>query len=156
VHIEFTHARTPEYFRRRFAAGAQRAAAPYSTAAAILGFAGLVVILGGEAATVSLLIGVPLLVAAAVLGAVAAWRWKRELTVRDGWLSPRTWRLTDEKFHSSTDESSAELAWSEFRSFLVQDDAYILYLPSGKVYDIPREPLTPEQEAELVAFFRTP
>ncbi|GIE32889.1 hypothetical protein Ait01nite_059340 [Actinoplanes italicus] len=155
MHIEFTHARTPDYFKRRFAAGAQRAAAPYSTAAAVFGFAGLIIILGGEAAPTSLLIGVPLLVVAAVFTAVAGWRWKKESTVRDGWLSPRTWRLTDEKFHSSTDESSADIEWSEFRSFLVQDDAYILFLPGGKVYDIPREPLTPEQDAELVKFFRT-
>ncbi|MEU4624045.1 YcxB family protein [Actinoplanes sp. NPDC023801] len=155
MHIEFTHARTPEYFRRRFAAGAQRAAAPYTTIAAVLGFAAVIVILGGEATPTSLLIGVPLLVAAALLIAVAWWRWKREVTVRDGWLSPRTWRLTNESFRSSTDETTVEAAWSEFRSFLVQDDAYILHLSTGKVYDIPREPLTPEQDAELVAFFRT-
>jgi hypothetical protein len=156
VHIEFTHTRTPGYLRHRLTAGAQRATAPWTTTAAVLAVAGVVVVLGGEAAPGSLLIGIPLLVAAAVIAAVAWWRWKRAVAVQDGWLSPRTWRLTDERFHTSGDGNSADVEWTEFTSFLVQDDAYVLTRSTGEVYDIPREPLTTEQDAELVAFFRTP
>jgi hypothetical protein len=156
VHIEFTHTRAPEYLRPRLVAGAQRATAPWTTTAAVLGVAGVVVVLGGEAAPGSLLIGIPLLGVAAVIAAVAWWRWRRAIAVPDGWLSPRTWRLTDERFHSAGEEGSAEVEWPEFTSFLVQDDAYVLTRSTGEVYDIPREPLTAEQDAELVAFFRTP
>ncbi|MEU8660790.1 YcxB family protein [Actinoplanes philippinensis] len=47
-----------------------------------------------------------------------------------------------------------EIAWTDFVSFRATDDAYVLRHRAGEIYDVPREPLSPDQDAEFAAFLR--
>ncbi|GAA4929891.1 YcxB family protein [Actinoplanes utahensis] len=152
MHIEFTHTRTPEYFRRQFARGADMIVGPVRMVGVIVAFAALFIALAGEFAPKALFTGGALLALAAALFGFAFWRWKRAVTVPESWLNPRTWVLTTTSFTSSTENSSAEVDWSAFGSVQVTEQAYLLVTRQAKIYDIPREPLTAEQDAELRAF----
>ncbi|AEV85369.1 hypothetical protein ACWT_4349 [Actinoplanes sp. SE50] len=60
--------------------------------------------------------------------------------------------LTRKEFKSRTAETSTELPWSAFTWLWQDDDAYLLRTGDGKTWDIPREPLTAEQDAVLAGF----
>jgi hypothetical protein len=152
VHIEFTHSRTPEYFRRRFGPAGAVLAAPFQRLAAAGIVIAVVIVLAGEASRKSLLTGGALLLTAAMMDLIGRRRRQREVTVSAGWLAPRTWVLTDDSFTSYTDQSSNEFAWPVFRTLLETPDAYVLGTGRPKYYDIPREPLDALQDAELRAF----
>jgi hypothetical protein len=154
VHIEFTHARTRAYFRRVLSAGAERKAQPYVVATLTLLAIALLLALGGEFSANALLLAVPLAVLALVPLAVAGWQWRRAVTVPASRLTPRTWTLTGESYASRTADSSTEIAWPDFVSFRATDDAYVLRHRAGATFDIPREPLTADQDTELAAFLR--
>jgi hypothetical protein len=169
VHIEFTHARTRPYFRRVLAAGAKRKAQPFAVAAGAVAFPALCIAVGGEFSRNALLIAVPLAVLSLLPLAVAAWLWRREVTVPDTRLAPRTWTLTHESYSSQAASPAAPsptasatasavsatvIAWPEFVSFRATDDAYVLRHRAGATYDVPREPLSPDQDIELADFLR--
>ncbi|PWK51458.1 hypothetical protein BC793_102487 [Actinoplanes xinjiangensis] len=154
VHIEFTHARTRPYFRRILAAGAKRKAQPYAVAAgAVASVAGFVAV-GGEFSRNALLLAVPLLVLALVPLAIAGRLWRREITVPDARLAPHTWTLTGAGYSSRAAGPPTDIAWPEFVSFRATDDAYVLRHRAGGIYDVPREPLSTDQDTELAAFLR--
>jgi hypothetical protein len=163
VHIEFTHARTRPYFRRVLLATAKRKTQPFTGAAGAFLVVTLVIAIGGELSADALLIAaLPAVLVLATL-AVAGWLWQRALTVPDDRLAPRTWTLTSETYSSrgfSADsgpgapESSTDIAWPDFVSFRTTDDAYVLRHRTGATFDIPRAPLSPEQDTELAAFLR--
>ncbi|MEU4157452.1 YcxB family protein [Actinoplanes sp. NPDC026670] len=154
MHIEFTHARTRAYFRRVLSAGAERKAQPYAIAGATLLAVALLLAVGGEFSGNSLLLAVPLAVLALVPLATAGWHWRRAISVPDSRLAPRTWTLTEESYASRTDGSTTEIAWPDFVSFRATDDAYVLRHRGGATFDIPREPMTAEQDTELGTFLR--
>jgi hypothetical protein len=166
VHIEFTHARTRPYFRRVLLPAAKRRTQPFTVASGGFLIATLVIAIGGEFSADSLLIAaLPAVLTVATL-AVAGWLRQRALTVPDDRLAPRTWTLTDETYSSrgasgasagsgpAAPESSTDIAWPDFVSFRTTDDAYVLRHRTGATFDIPREPLGPEQDTELAVFLR--
>ncbi|WP_433791431.1 YcxB family protein [Actinoplanes sp. CA-252034] len=154
MHIEFTHARTRPYFQRVLASGAKRRSQPLALAAGAVGFAALVVAVGGEFSTNALLIAAPAAVLALVLLAVAGALWRRATTVPDSRLAPCTWILTGDAYSSRAAGSTTEIAWPEFVSFRATEDAYLLRHRAGATHDVPREPLSPGQDTELAAFLR--
>ncbi len=154
MHIEFTYARTRAYFRRVLAAGAKRKVQPYLVATGTILAIALLLAVGGEFSAKALLLAIPLAALALVPLALAGRRWRRAVTVPDSRLTPRTWSLTGEAYASRTDDSSTEIVWSDFVSFRATDDAYVLRHRAGATFDIPREPLTAEQDTELATFLR--
>ncbi|BEL12205.1 hypothetical protein Q0Z83_103960 [Actinoplanes sichuanensis] len=154
MHIEFTHARTRAYFRRVLAAGAERKAQPYVVAAVTILAVALLLAVGGEFSANALLLAGPLAVAALIPLAFAGWLWRRGVTVPASRLAPRTWTLTEESYASRTADSTTEIAWPDFVSFRTTDDAYVLRHRAGATFDVPREPMTADQDTELAAFLR--
>ncbi|WP_430783530.1 YcxB family protein [Actinoplanes sp. G11-F43] len=125
MHIEFTHTRSPAYWQSKSGPIAR----PTAGAPTALG------------------------AAASVLARfLAQWSDGHSRRPSEGMLRPRTWVLTDDLFVSYTDRTSTEYAWPSLTMLTTLDDAYLLRSPAGKIVDIPREPLTPEQDAELSAF----
>jgi len=66
--------------------------------------------------------------------------------------TPRSWLLTDERLESKTELSIVRHDWSVFRHVMVRNHAYLLIKSPGVVIDVPREPMTKEQDAEFKAF----
>ncbi|AEV87717.1 hypothetical protein ACWT_6705 [Actinoplanes sp. SE50] len=152
MHIEFTHARSQEYFHRRFAGAGSKVARPFAIPAAILGVLGWLVCCAAGSVRSELAAGGVLIAVAAALAGVAFLRWRQEVVVPADWREPRTYVLTDESFTSWTAKTSAKLAWSAFTWLRQEDDAYLLRTIAGRTWDIPREPLTAEQDAVLAGF----
>jgi hypothetical protein len=154
VRIEFTYARPPEYFSEAVRPAARRARdvalgvqAIGVVAAVILGL-----VLGGTTG---------LLVVVAVV-AIAAWRarnaWLRyvaALEVPPEYSTPRHYLLTDESLSTDTDLTSSTWTWDAVRYASVLPQAFVLAQAAGPVFDVPRAPLTAEQDAELLQEIRT-
>ncbi|GGN60735.1 hypothetical protein GCM10010112_17300 [Actinoplanes lobatus] len=156
MHIEFTAARSPEYYRNRFPDRTSRAAKILSAVVVPIGIVAVFVVVGGEFSPNALVTGGLLILAA--IAAIGCARWlavraaRRTAPVPESELIPHDWVLTDERLVASTAESSTEYEWSAFEAMFVLDDAYLLRTGTGRIADIPRAPLTPEQDAELRTF----
>ncbi|MBO3742818.1 YcxB family protein [Actinoplanes flavus] len=156
MHIEFTYARSPEYYRNKFPARTSRAAKPLFASVAPIGFLAVFIVLGGELSPKALMTGGLLLLAA--IAAIGSALWlsaraaRRPPEAPESALVPRVWALTGERLVVSKTESSIEYDWSVFTAMWVLDDAYLLRTATGGIIDIPRAPLTPEQDAELRTF----
>ena len=151
VRIEFTFTRGPKYFAvaepdSRHDTWPLAPAAGFGIAAGGL----LIVVLSGEIR--ALIAGGLLALAGLALLVVRRLVIRTDKGVAPGFLTPRTWLLTDERLESSTELSTARYSWSSFRSVVVVDQAYLLVRPGPTVIDVPRSPLTEEQDAEFAAF----
>ncbi|HWS32807.1 MAG TPA: YcxB family protein [Actinoplanes sp.] len=156
MHIEFAYARTPEYFRNKFQPEPSRAAVLLHYLVIPIVFLALFILVFGGLAPKAVLTGGGLIVLAVVVAVLSRTLARRAARIStrpaDGMLTLRTWVLTDELMASHTTESSAEFTWSSFTSLWTMDDAYVLRTAAGRAIDIPREPLTPEQDTELNTF----
>lgn len=148
MRIEFTFSRDAEYFRVQLIPAARCANLPWlliGLAVVAVGFAFMAVldqILAGAGVVV---VGV---------GVLIVWRVRMAamVTVPLSWQSPRRWLLTDEGIESSSALTSTEYAWSTFRFGEAMRSAYLLVQDGHVIVDIPRQPLTADQDAELQAF----
>lgn len=158
MHIEFTFSRTPEYWQGKFTAERSRIGTLAGFLVPPVAILALFILVFGEFSPAAALTGGALVLLAVAAGVLARTLHRRaardSLRPADALLTPRTWVLTDETLVSFTDQSSAEFPWSSFTALSTMDDTYLLWNTSGKTIDIPREPLTPEQDAELAALLR--
>ncbi|WP_433796131.1 YcxB family protein [Actinoplanes sp. CA-252034] len=148
MRIEFTFGRDAEYFRGQLARGARRATFP-------LLLLGLIAVAAGFAVMALLdriLLGALVVVAGVAVLIVWQVRLAAMMTVPLAWQSPRRWLLTDDGVESSSEVTSAEFAWSTFRSGEATKQAFLLFQEGHVMVDIPRRPLSPEQDAQLDAF----
>lgn len=155
MRIEFTYSRDGAYFRQQLMPGARRATALLLIAATVLLVAGMVMagLLHPTAAVT--VIGGGLIVAGLVL-LVVRWRRVRAMvTVPPSWNSPRQWLLTDDGLESSSALTSSQHAWSTFRTGTKLETAYLLVQDGNVIIDIPRQPLSREQDGELQSFLTT-
>jgi hypothetical protein len=153
VRIEFTFSRDADYFRRHLLPGARLRTKALRNAAgfAIAAGAALAAAYREKAAGPGLGAG---LVLAGMLALLARHRWiVKMITVSAAMQTPRRWMLTVDGLESTTKLTFARYAWSTFRSGHVRDNAYLL-LHDGHLIDIPRLPLTAEQDSELNAFLQ--
>ncbi|MFC4072002.1 YcxB family protein [Actinoplanes subglobosus] len=148
MRIEFTFSRDAEYFRVQLIRAARRANLPWlliGLAVLAAGFAALFVLEQVVVGVVVVIVGVAVLVIWQIR--VAAM-----VTVPLSWQSPRRWLLTDDGIESSSELTSAEYAWSTFRFGEATRVAYLLVQDGHVIVDIPRRPLTDDQDAELRDF----
>ncbi|MFI7602259.1 hypothetical protein [Actinoplanes sp. NPDC049681] len=152
MRIEFTFSRDGDYFRRQLTPGARQATVPLLAGGGALVVAGVVVAGALHFTAAVTVIGLALTLAGLALLVVRSRRVRTMVTVPGSWHSPRRWLLTDQGLESSTALTSAAHAWSTFRGGKVRDNAYILVQDGPVIVDIPRLPLTREQDEELCAF----
>ncbi|MBW6435991.1 YcxB family protein [Actinoplanes hulinensis] len=156
MQIEFTHARSPEYYRNRFPDRTSRTAKILAALVYPIGIVAVFIVVGGEFSPNALVTGGLLILSA--IAAIGCARWlavraaRRTAPAPEAELVPHDWVLTDERLVASTAESSTEYEWSAFEAMWVLDDAYLLRTATGRTVDIPRAPLTTEQDAELRTF----
>ncbi|GAA0464803.1 hypothetical protein Aca07nite_79230 [Actinoplanes capillaceus] len=156
MHIEFTDTRSPEYYRNMFPDRTSRAARILAALVAPIGIVAVFIVVGGEFSPNALVTGgLLILTTIAVIGCarfLAVRAARRTASVPVAEPTPHDWMLTDDRLVASTAESSTEYEWSAFAALFVLDDAYLLRTGTGQIVDIPRAPLTAEQDAELRTF----
>lgn len=153
MRIEFTYARDPEYFRRQLTPAANEDTQWPRTIGQVLLFAAVAVPVVLHGRPIALEIGAALLVAGGLLLGYAIRKRHRMVTVAASWLGDRTWLLTDAGFESRTEKTLALYSWAGLQPHRTLPGAYLLTTRlTGTIIDVPRKPLTSEQDAELGAF----
>jgi hypothetical protein len=148
VRIEFTYVREPGYFQDPRLGAPDRSSTPRYIFATVICVAGVAAV-GIRDTTGGIVTGASL-VAAGLLLVVLTRRASRESVVAPaGATSPRRWVITEHGLTSSTEVTSAEYRWSAFRRLIVWPHAYLLRTSNGIIIDIPRQPLTPEDDTAL-------
>jgi hypothetical protein len=147
VRIEFTFSRDEAYFRELAGPWVR-----YRTLA--LDIAGWVALLVGLA-TISgaAVVGVAIGTAGLVLLVIGRVLRRRLVTMPAAMAAPRRWLVTDDGVTSHGELSDTEHAWTVVRQAGVLPSAYVLHLTgSPLMVDLPRSPLTADQDAELRTF----
>ncbi|GAB7042894.1 MULTISPECIES: hypothetical protein [Catenuloplanes] len=157
MRIEFTYARPREYFREQRAQAGRAAAAPSLLGGVLLlaaGIAwGLTALLSAGIKDELALAGPALVLIGVGLCIRAHDRWQDELAVPASWCTPRDWLITDEALESSTPIGSTTWNWAGIRYAVRIPHAYFFRAEEGgRSFDVPRAPLTDEQEQTLEDF----
>ncbi|GAA2632906.1 YcxB family protein [Paractinoplanes durhamensis] len=153
MRIEFTFSRGPDYFSTIMVPGNVLRTRPLWVTGwfgVVAGLA-LAVLLGGELRALG--VGAGLVLAGAALLLVRTWLIRAD-RVPESFLSSRRWLLTDEYVESRTDLTVARHYWAGFRAAAILDHLYMLFCDRGPMLDVPREPLTAEQDEQFAAFLR--
>jgi len=152
VRIEFTVSRSQEYFSALVRPDVRRVTRRGVLQAAAAFVAAPLLVLVSEGEGVGTALGI-LCVAAAAGLLLRLRRCVRATHVPPyGFTSPRTWVITDHGLDSSTDLTRLWWAWKGLRDVDVRSGAYVFRHKSGALFDVPRAPMTPSDEAELSAF----
>ena len=68
---------------------------------------------------------------------------------------PRQWTITDEQLRAGNQLGSVRWNWNQVRLVVEYPEVYLLYqstLPLTASFDVPRDVLAPEQDAQLRMF----
>jgi hypothetical protein len=154
VRIEFMYVREPGYFQDPRLVATGRSSTPRYIFAAVICMAGVLAI--GVRDTPGGVVTGACLVAAGLLLVVLTRRASRDsVAVPAGATSPRRWVITEHGLTSSTEVTSAEYRWPAFRRLIVWPHAYLLRTGEGIIIDVPRQPLTPDEDIALRAVLRS-
>ncbi|MET7402691.1 YcxB family protein [Dactylosporangium sp. NPDC005572] len=154
MRIEITYAKPQAYYRRHLAAGAMRALWLRLTVVAGLAVLGSLVVAYGddvEGFTAVWIGGIFVVFIAGVLWG-ARRRYVELVTAPDFWCEPRTYVVDDEGLHRGHDLSAVTYRWPLVLRVTVIPEAFVFHLEHYGIFDLPRAPLTGEQEAELQQF----
>jgi len=149
VRIEFTFSRGPEYFREQLRRGAMLAVRRMLLLGAVLAVAGALAVLLGQGEGAATVVGAGAVLMAVLLPLRARRTFVAAVTVPASWCGLRTYVITDEELESSSEMTSVRWRWTAVRRVEVRPAAYLFWQDGPAVFDLPREPLTPGQEAEL-------
>ena len=79
----------------------------------------------------------------------------RRRLAADAGREPRQWTINDNGLRSGNRLGSVHWTWIRVRRVVERPDVYLLYQsdsPHTATFDVPRDPLTPDQDSELRAF----
>ncbi|MFC4044525.1 YcxB family protein [Dactylosporangium siamense] len=157
MHIEFTFARPQKYFRTYAAPKARHAALPGVLTAGVLVLLGYAVVGFVDDIAWSWLPAGPTVIGFFVIPTgYALWRaWRSYaalMNVPEFLSLPRQYRVDDEALHASTDLSAVTYRWPLVQTVWVTPEAYVFGVRNFGILDLPRVPLTEQQDAELRAF----
>jgi hypothetical protein len=152
MRIEFTHARSPEYFRSLQRPEAMRAVRRVAGTALGLAAVGVLLVVGSQGEGVGTLVGIPAAVASLMLPFTARRVYVETVTVPASWTESRTFMITDDGLESTSSLTSVMWAWAAVRRVEPRPEAYVFWQDGGPMFDVPRQPLTAEQEQSLRAF----
>ncbi|MCU7729072.1 YcxB family protein [Actinoplanes sp. KI2] len=79
----------------------------------------------------------------------------RRLVAADANREPRRWAIDDDGLRSGNRLGSVHWTWAQVHRAVEYPDRYLLYQsdnPHTATFDVPREPLTPDQDDEFRAF----
>jgi hypothetical protein len=151
VRIEFSYARGPEYFRSLLRPHARRVARRILLAALIWAGLGTASLFAAQGEGWGVFAGFVALVFAVVLPLRAYHSYEDAVAMPTTASAERTYVITDEALESSTDLTSSRWNWAAVRRMRIVPVAYVFWTDGSASFDLPREPLSPEQDAELRA-----
>ncbi|MEV6841860.1 YcxB family protein [Actinoplanes sp. NPDC051411] len=151
MHVEFTFVRSAEFFRRQLSPFVSQKLAFTRTAALVAVFASVAVPIATQGSREGIDFGVALLIMGGLLLAGALRRRNRMLRIPGSMLAECRWLLTDDRLELGTPDTLTRLSWSRLRLARVLPDAYVLAAAEGVSVGIPREPLSPADDAQLRA-----
>lgn len=152
MHIEFSHRRSPEYFREQLGPGAKRGVRRILLVGFAVAVVGSLVVLVSQGEGAATVVGFGALVVAVLLPLRARRTFHAAVTVPAAWCGSRTYLITDEGLESSSQVTSSRWSWQAVRRVDERPEAYLFWQDGPSVFDLPREPMTADQEAVLRAF----
>jgi hypothetical protein len=152
MRIEFSYARSPEYFRSLQRPEALRAVRRVGGIALGLAAVGVLLVVGSQGEGVGTLVGIPAAVASLMLPFTARRVYVEAVTVPASWTESRTFMVTDDGLESTSSLTSVMWAWAAVRRVEPRPEAYLFWQDGGPMFDVPRQPLTAEHEQSLRAF----
>jgi hypothetical protein len=152
MRIEFTYARSPQYFRGLLRPTAFRAARRVAGTALGLAAVGVLLVVGSQGEGVGTLVGIPAAVASLMLPFTARRVYVEALTVPASWTESRRFMVTEDGLESTSSLTSVMWAWPAVRRVEPLPEAYVFWQDGGPMFDVPRQPLTVEHEQSLRAF----
>lgn len=152
MRIEFTFSRSPDYFREQLKPGAKRAVRRTLLTACALAVGGSSAVWISQGEGAATVVGFATIVVALLLPLRARRMFAAAVTVPVAWCSPRTYLITDDGLESSTDLTSSRWSWQAVRRVDERPEAYLFWQDGPRMFDLPREPMTTGQEAELRAY----
>ncbi|MER7274272.1 YcxB family protein [Dactylosporangium sp. NPDC000244] len=150
MRIEFTYSRSRQYFRAQLRAGAWRSVRSTLLLSGVLAVGGVVAALGGSSSRVTA-VGIVAATLAVLMALRARHRFVDAVTVPAAWRAPRTWVITEDALESSTELTRQQWTWPAVRRVEERPEAYLFWPDGPAMFDLPREPLTAAQEADLRA-----
>ncbi|MGI5238727.1 YcxB family protein [Dactylosporangium sp. CA-139066] len=150
MRIEFTYGRSSEYFRMHLRLGALRAVRSTLLLSGVLVSCGIFVVFRSGDMRVTA-VGIVAIVVAILLALAARHRYVDAVSVPAAWRAPRRWLITEDALESSTDLTSMRWTWGAVRRVEERPEAFLFWPDGPTMFDLPRAPLTPVQEAELRA-----
>lgn len=152
MHIEFTYQRNAQYFRALLGPAAKRPVRQILVLALVAAVTGVGAIAASQGDGVGTLMGFVALIVAAGLPFTARKVFVIATTVSASFLAPRRYVITDEGLQSVSAATSVHWSWQAVRRVEVQPQAYLFRQDGSSMLDVPREPLTTDQDATLRAF----
>ena len=152
MRIEFTYARSPEYFRGLLRPMALRAVRRVAGTALGLAAVGVLLVVGSQGEGVGTLVGIPAAFASLMLLFTARRVYVETVTVPAIWTESRTFMVTDDGLESTSSLTSLMWAWPAVRRVEPRPEAYLFWRDGEPMFDVPRQPLTAEDEQSLRAF----
>lgn len=155
MRIDFTFSRSSDYIRNQLWMGARYRVRSLVVGSAALVLTGVVTVAASQGEGIGAFTGFALLVLSLFL-TLRAWRsFRSALVVPESWRGPRHYLVTDEALESSTGRTSTRWGWEVVQRVTVSPEAYLFWQQGAKVFDLPREPLLPAQEADFREFLRS-
>jgi hypothetical protein len=152
MRIEFSYARSPEYFRDLLRPVGLRAARRVAGFAVGLAAVGVLLVVGSQGEGVGTLVGIPAAFASLMLPFTARRVYVEAVTVPATWTESRRFLVTDDGLESTSSLTSVMWAWPGVRRVESRPEAYVFWQDGGPMFDLPRQPLTAEHEQSLRAF----
>jgi hypothetical protein len=153
MRIQFTYARSPQYFRGLLRPVALRAARRVAGTALGLAAVGVLLVVGSQGEGVGTLVGIPAAAVASLMLPFTARRvYVEAVTVPATWTESRTFMVTEDGLESTNSLTSVMWAWPAVRRVEPMPEAYVFWQDGGPMFDVPRQPLTAEHEQWLRVF----
>jgi hypothetical protein len=152
MRLTFTYARSTEYFRGLLRPDAMRAARRVAGTALGLAAVGVLLVVGSQGEGVGTLVGIPAVLASLMLPFTARRVYVEAVTVPASWTESRTFTVTEEGLESTGSLTSVMWTWPAVRRVEERPEAYLFWPDGGPMFDLPRQPLTPEHDQGLRAF----
>ena len=154
MHIEFTYSRPAAYFTALYRHNARRIARRFLIAALVWAGVGSVCLFAGQGEGIGAIVGFGALLLAVILPFRARQSLRAPVTMPPTAHAPRKYVITDDGLESSTELTSVRWTWPVVHRVDERPEAYVFWQEARQWLDVPRAPLSSQQEADLRTLLR--
>lgn len=156
MRIEFVHTRDSDHLAHPGPPDPEATPVPAYVLGSLVTLAGAIVLVTGLGDARTAVLGTLIVLAGLVLVAAARQRARRPPALPEGQRCEQRWLITDDGVEITDDHTSTRATWAAFSRAAALPRAYVLAMRDRndmRTVDIPREPLTAEDDAALRALF---